>query len=179
MLYSELLAKVHAQIAGGLNVAPDPASDVAFGRSIANWPVFADTVDALASLKKHYKLVVLSNVDNTSFNTMTRPILEPQGEGSIFDMIITAQDLKAYKPNPAVFEAALAKIKDSFGITKEDVIVVAQSLQHDHRPANALGIRSVWIDREGALTCYDADATYDFRFVTLGEMASARNEENK
>ena len=92
MLYSELLSAVHAQIASTLEVKGDPAEDQAFGQSISNWRVFPDTVEALASLKTHYKLVVLSNVDNKSFQTFTRPLLEPNGEGTIFDLVLTAQD---------------------------------------------------------------------------------------
>jgi len=178
ILYSELLVAVHAQIAVGLEVKGDPVEDQAFGQSIANWRVFPDTVEALTSLKKHFKLVVLSNVDNASFHSFTQPLLEPQGEGSVFDLILTAQDLKAYKPNPATFEVALLKIDELYGIKKDATCSVAQSLAHDHRPANAIGLSSVWIDREDALTCYDPGATYDFRFATLGELAEARDKEH-
>jgi len=175
MLYNELLAAVHNRIATRFEVESDQAEDEQFGRSIEHWPVFPDTVAALASLKKHFKLVVLSNVDNHSFNTYTRPLLEAQG--GVFDLVLTAQDLKAYKPNPATFEAAVLALSNKFSIGREEVLVTAQSLTHDHAPANALGLHSAWIAREGALTCIDSDATYDFKFTTLGEMAEMRERE--
>ena len=136
-------------------------------------------MEALAKLKKYYKLIVLSNVDNTAFGTFTRPMLEPNGPGTIFDAIITAQDNKVYKPDPAAFEAALRKIYESLAVPKEKVLVTAQSLVHDHAPANALGISSCFIDREGACMGLNSHATYDFKFKTLAEMADAREREDE
>ncbi|KAI5121713.1 hypothetical protein M0805_002106 [Coniferiporia weirii] len=172
MLYSTLLGTVHNAFATRLGAPSSPAEDRAFGRSITQWPVFPDTVAALARLKRHYKLIVLSNVDNESFDTFTRPVLEP--EGGIFDLVLTAQDLGTYKPDPANFEAALRAISAQLGIEREKVLVTAQSLFHDHEPANALGLSSAWIDREGAAIGVDSSATYDFKFATLGEMAEER-----
>ena len=171
MRYSELLAAVHSAFATRLGTTSTPDEDKTFGASIADWPAFPDTTEALASLKKHYKLIVLSNVDNHSFNTFSRPILE--SKGGTFDIVLTAQDLGAYKPDPANFKAALKAIEEKLGIGKDKVLVTANSLFHDHEPANALGISSAWIDREGATIGVDlsSTATYDFRFKTLGEMA--------
>ncbi|KAL5526787.1 hypothetical protein ACEPAF_8512 [Sanghuangporus sanghuang] len=178
MPYNELLAAVHSTFATRIGTASTPEENDAFGGSIAKWPAFPDTAEALASLKKHYKLIVLSNVDNHSFNTFSRPILE--SKGGTFDIVLTAQDLGAYKPDPANFKAALKAIEEKFGIGKEKVLVTANSLFHDHEPANALGICSAWIEREAATIGVDSgsSATYDFRFKTLGEMAEAR-EKNK
>lgn len=174
MLYTDLLAEVHKAIATRLGVQSTPEEDKAFGRSLAQWRVFPDTVEALAILKKYYKLIVLSNVDNNAFNTYTRPALEPRGEGTIFDLIITAQDNKVYKPDPAAYEAALRTISEKLAIPKEKVLVTAQSLTHDH--VHALGIASCFIDREGAYMGLDSHATYDFSFKTLAEMAAAREK---
>lgn len=179
MLYTDLLAEVHNAIATRLGVQSTPEEDKAFGRSLAQWRVFPDTVEALAILKKYYKLIVLSNVDNNAFNTYTRPALEPRGESTIFDLIITAQDNKVYKPDPTAYEAALRTISEKLAIPKEKVLVTAQSLTHDHVPANALGIASCFINREGAYMGLDSHAIYDFSFKTLGEMAEARLKEGE
>jgi FMN phosphatase YigB (HAD superfamily) len=51
--------------------APEKSpEDVAFGQSIKDWPVFPDTIAALEKLSKHYKLVVLSNVDKVKHLSM-------------------------------------------------------------------------------------------------------------
>lgn len=176
MLYNEILAEGHKKFAMRLGVSSSVEEDVTFSRCISTMIAFPDTVSALASLKKHFKLIVLSNIDNHSFNTFTRPILEPAGIGSIFDLVMTAQDVKAYKPDPVAFESALSAINEKFGVAKSRVLVTANSLLHDHEPANALGIHSCWIDREGATIGVNSHATYDFKFATLGEMAEAREK---
>jgi FMN phosphatase YigB (HAD superfamily) len=67
MPYSKLLANIHPRLAQRLSLAPPTDEEsIAFGESVGSWPAFPDTVDALKRLSKHYKLVVLSNVDRAS-----------------------------------------------------------------------------------------------------------------
>jgi len=178
MLYNELLEEVYKAFADRLGVESSPAEAQEFGDSIALWKPHSDTVSALRTLKKYYKLTVLSNVDNHSFSTYTRAQLDPSFETDpIFDLVMTAQDIGSYKPDVANFEYALKMIKERFGIEKERVLVTACSLFHDHKPANILGISSCFIAREGQSDGINSDATYDFKFTTLGEMAAAREAE--
>ena len=95
----------------------------AFGQSIKDWPIFPDSSDALAVLSKYYKLIVLSNVDRTSF-AFTREKLEA-GKFT-FDQVCTAQDIGSYKPDPANFVYVLKVIKDNYGIEKDQVLSTAQ-----------------------------------------------------
>jgi len=68
----------------------------AFGASVAQWPMFADTPAALARLSAlGLKLAVLSNVDRTSF-AHTRAALERLG-GFTFGAVYTAEDIGSYK----------------------------------------------------------------------------------
>lgn len=174
MPYDQLLAVVHSTFAKRLGTTTAPEEDVAFAASLNSWPVFPDSPAALAALKKHYKLMVLSNVDNRSFNNFSRPALE--SAGGAFDAVLTAQDIGSYKPNPANLNAALAMLEKDFGIPKEKVLVVANSLFHDHGPANALGVSSAWIARKGGVMGIGGPATYDFKFDTLGELSDAREK---
>ncbi len=112
----------------------------ALGSSVADWPAFPDSADALARLKRHYRLVILSNIDRAGFAASNRRL------GVEFDTVLTAQDIGSYKPNPANFDALLAKI-DGFGIPRRRLLHVAQSLFHDHVPAKAKGLPTVWINR--------------------------------
>jgi len=66
---------------------------------------------------------------------------------------------------------------------KEKVLSVAQSLRHDIEPANSLGLHTVWIDRQSAVTCNEAGegkpgwGKWTWRFETLGAMADAVEKE--
>jgi 2-haloacid dehalogenase len=172
MLYSELLAEVHGQLAVEWDVVRDPQEDAAFGRSIADWPAFPDTVEALRYLKRQFRLVILSNVDRASFQATNARL------GVAFDAIYTAQDIGSYKPDRRNFIYLLDRQREQ-GVEKDRVLHVAQSLFHDHVPAQAMGLASAWIDRRhdkvgsGATAPVSPDVRYDFRFISLGALAAA------
>ncbi|KAI1658592.1 HAD-like protein [Daldinia decipiens] len=174
MPYSQLLTTIHHQLATKLGLAlPTAEESRAFGNSVADWPAFPDTVDALRRLSKQYKLVVLSNIDRVSFGiTNTGPL-----HGFPFDLIITAQDIGSYKPNPRNFEYMLKEVEEKFGIDKGQVIQTAQSQFHDHHPARAMGIKSAWIVRPSAIMGNREKEIYDWKFSTLGDMADALESE--
>ncbi|KAM0427189.1 hypothetical protein ACHAPT_007616 [Fusarium lateritium] len=174
MKYSELLTTIHPQIAERLGLPrPSAEQDKAFGGSIGTWPAFPDTVEALRRLGKHYKLVVLSNVDRESFSGSNSGPLQ----GVPFDLIITAQDVGSYKPDPRNFEHMLREVEARFGIPKAQVLQTAQSQFHDHQPAKKKGIKSSWIERPGAIMGNRENPVYDWRFDTLGDMADALDKE--
>ncbi|KAF8155770.1 hypothetical protein B0H34DRAFT_714737 [Crassisporium funariophilum] len=114
------------------------------------------------------------------------------GSQSPFTLVLTAQDTGCYKPALGGFLAALDYIGSQphfFGDVgqgdevKEKVLSVAQSLPHDHEPASQIGMKSVWIDRQAAVTCNEmpggvgAPKKWTWRFETLGEMADAVERE--
>jgi 2-haloalkanoic acid dehalogenase type II len=174
IVYPDILAAVHAQLASEWGVAADPAEDAAFGRSITEWPAFPDTVEALRYLEQHFRLIILSNVDRSSFAATNDRL------GVAFDAIYTAQDIGSYKPDQRNFKYLVDRVAEQ-GIPKQRMLHVAQSLFHDHVPAQALGIASAWIDRRhdaphggwGATAPVSPDVRYDFRFTSLGALADA------
>jgi 2-haloalkanoic acid dehalogenase type II len=172
MLYADLLSTVQGQLARHWGVEADSGDSARFGASIGDWPAFPDTVEALQYLKRHFRLVILSNVDRSSFQGTNARL------GVDFDAIYTAQDIGSYKPDPRNFVYLLERLGEQ-GVRKEQVLHVAQSLFHDHAPANGLGIRSAWIDRRaetgglGATAAPPGDVRYDARFVSLGALAEA------
>jgi 2-haloacid dehalogenase len=172
MLYADLLAQVHRQLAAGWRVAADPAADTAFGRSIADWPAFPDTVAALGYLKQHFRLIILSNVDRGSFKATNQRL------GVVFDAIYTAQDIGSYKPDPRNFAYLVDRVSEH-GTPRHKLLHVAQSLFHDHVPAQAIGLATAWIDRRhatggwGATAPVAPDVRYDFRFASVGALADA------
>src|SRR4029077_1432795 len=121
MRYPELLAEVHRQLARHWGVTRAAADHAAFGSSVPQWPAFADSPAALQYLKKHYKLVILSNVDRVSFQGSNRRL---QVE---FDYIFTAQDIGSYKPNPRNFAYMIKKLSDA-GYQKREILHTAESL---------------------------------------------------
>ncbi|OSS48277.1 hypothetical protein B5807_07599 [Epicoccum nigrum] len=172
--YSRVLAAVHPQLCARLALAqPSEEESKAFGASVAAWPAFPDTVAALHRLRRTFKLVVLSNVDNESFRAGNERALE----GFEFHAVYTAQDIGSYKPDPRNFEYMLRKVEDAFGVRKEHVLQTAQSQFHDHHPAKEMGIRSSWICRPGSVMGNRDDPVYTWKFDTLADMADAVDRE--
>jgi 2-haloalkanoic acid dehalogenase type II len=177
MPYSQLLAVVYRRLAKewGITVSSEEANT--FGASIPGWPEFADSAVALQYLKRYYKLVILSNVDRLSFRS-SNARLEVD-----FDAIYTAQDIESYKPSDRNFEYLLRRLKEDFGFGKSDVLHVAQSLRHDHAPANRAGLASAWIDRRHAEEGWGATLPpagtphYDYRFESMAALADAHRKE--
>lgn len=172
MAYSDLLTAVHGLLAREWGAAADAAEDAQFGGSVGDWPPFPDTIAALQYLKQHFRLVILSNVDRASFQATNQRLQVT------FDAIYTAQDIGSYKPDPRNFAYLLDRLREQ-GVPKGAILHVAQSLFHDHVPANAVGLASAWIDRRhaaggwGATTPVSSGVRYDFRFTSLEALADA------
>ena len=114
-----------------------------FASSVPTWPAFPDSHDALLDLQRQCKLVILSNVDNASFAGSNARL------GVTFDAILTAQDIGSYKPDVRNFNVLLEKAR-TMGVGVDQHLHVAQSLFHDHVPAQSVGLKTVWINRYGA-----------------------------
>ena len=142
-IYSELLAIVYKRLAEEWNISVSWDECVIYGQSVKNWPTFPDSAEALAYLKEHYKLVILSNVDNQSFSWSNTKL------GVQFDAIYTAEDIGSYKPSPRNFEYMLNEF-ENLGIEKNSILHTAESLFHDHQPANKFGLNTCWIYRRHA-----------------------------
>lgn len=172
MRYPDVIARSVAAAgrAHDIEVPEHLAADI--GASVPDWPAFPDSAAALARLAKRYTLIILSNVDRRSFAASNERL------GVTFDAILTAEDIGSYKPDPRNFEALLAKA-DEMGIAGGKLLHVAQSLFHDHVPAKAIGLSTVWIDRRGdqpggGATPIPANApTPDWTFPSMGAFAGA------
>ena len=104
--YRDLLATVYRRLAEEWAVATSWSDCVAYGQSVRNWPVFADTVASLQYLKQHYKLAILSNVDNESFSYSNEKL------GIDFDAVYTAEDCGSYKPVVPQFRVHAGQAQD-------------------------------------------------------------------
>ena len=174
--YTKLLTKTHEAMAQNLGVHMTVDDHMAFAASIRHWPAFPDSVQSLQYLKKHFKLVILSNVDNVGFSQSNRHLKVE------FDAIYTAEDIGSYKPSPRNFDYMLEKLQD-LGVSKSDILHTAQSLFHDIVPATRISLATCWIDRRagepgiGATPVVENPPTPDMRFVSLADMVDAHRLE--
>lgn len=175
-VYSQLLAVVYKRLAEEWGIAVNWEDCLTYGRSVQDWPAFPDSADALEYLKQHYKLVVLSNVDNASFAYSRAKLKTP------FDAAYTAEDIGSYKPDPRNFEYMLDNL-ERLGIAKHQILHTAESMFHDHSPANRFGISNCWIYRRHAEEGFGATRNpgemprYDMAFDSMSDLVDAHRKE--
>ena len=171
--YPDVLARVHRSVAESFGLETSAELDAAFGASVPHWPAFPDTADALRVLRRHFRLVILSNVHRDGIAASSRKL------GVELDAVYTAEDIGSYKPADANFEYLLAHVKADLGMGRADILHTAQSLRHDHAPAKRFGLANAWIDRQrlsegggwGATGPVETRPATDFVFFSLREMA--------
>ena len=174
--YSEILAIVYKCLAQKWQVNVTQEECLAYGLSIKDWPAFGDSVEALSYLKNFYKLVVLSNVDNLSFGASQEKLK------IAFDAVYTAEDIGSYKPDIQNFEYMIKHLAQ-IGVKKNEIMHTAESMFHDHVPANRVGLANCWIyrryDQEGFGATIDPGKlpSYDLCFNSMAQLVKAHKAE--
>jgi len=172
--YSDVVAKVLGRMANEFNKSASQEEMQGFGSSVGLWPPFPDSHDALAYLGQHFKLVAITNVDNASFARTHQLLGEP------FHAIVTAEDVGSYKPALENFHFAFGRIAE-FGIARDKILHVAQSLYHDVAPARELDLTNVWVDRQtgrGTGMTPPTDAQPDLRVTSLEGLVAVHRAES-
>ena len=176
MLYPDILAAVHGRLGKLWDADTAPGQNAAFGASVPDWPAFADSMESLGYLKDYFKLIILSNVDKGSFAASKAKL------GVDFDAVYTAEEIGSYKPNLGNFNYMVDKL-GAMGIAKSAILHTAQSLFHDHAPAQAMGLARCWIDRRGgeqgsgATKALDDAPEVHFHFDSMAALADAHRRE--
>jgi 2-haloacid dehalogenase len=138
--YRAVLTETVRRVSQRLSLELKPDDATALVSTIPYWPAFADVGPALGTLRKEgWKFALLTNCDRDIIALTQRRL------PASFDAVVTAEDVAAYKPSPAHF----LLFKSTFGASADAWIHVAQSYYHDMRPANELGIRRIWVNRQG------------------------------
>ncbi len=136
--YRDVLAETALRISERLGWGLDPGRAGFLAESLPNWPVFPDTRSALERLKSRFSIAILSNIDDDLLQATIQRI------GVNFDWIVTAQQVRSYKPAHGHFREALRRVEG-----RDSLLHAAQSYFHDIRPAAELQIPAVWVNRLG------------------------------
>ncbi|MGK7953221.1 MAG: haloacid dehalogenase type II [Xenococcaceae cyanobacterium] len=163
--YYDVLKAVVRKFGEEFNFEPSLAEQNSLPDSIKHWQPFPDTVKALQLLKSRFQLGIISNIDNDLFADTAKHL------GVEFDYIITAEQVKSYKPSLNNFKYAIERIE----FPAEQIIHAACSVYHDIVPASSLGLTTVWIDRradrQGSGAALPATARTDLKVLDLGSLS--------
>lgn len=164
--YRQVLAQSAQELGRRVGTEVSAEDGGAFAESLTRWKPFVDTIAALQSLARRFQLGIISNVDDDLF-AETRKKLAPVE----FDFVVTAQQMQSYKPSHRNFEEAIRRSS----LSKDQILHAGQSLYHDIAPANALGIRNVWVNRPsirpGSGAAKPGTAKPNYEIHTLAELS--------
>lgn len=136
--YRQVLAEAYTASAKVIGMTPPDRASEVLAKQLPSWRSFPDTNPALERLASRYQLGILSNVDNDLIAGTLKNFTVP------FDLVITAEQVKSYKPRLKHFE----KAREMIGEKKW--LHVASSVYHDIEPALKLNIPAVWVNRRNS-----------------------------
>ncbi|HEV2119454.1 MAG TPA: HAD-IA family hydrolase [Candidatus Bathyarchaeia archaeon] len=137
--YRKVLAEAFNSAAKGMGkTIPEGTSDL-LAEQLPTWRPFTDTNSALEKLARYYKLGILSNIDDDLLKGTLKHFRVP------FDIVVTAEHVRSYKPGTKHFLEARKRIGPNRGW-----LHVAASLYHDVEPATRLNINTVWVNRKNS-----------------------------
>src|ERR1700730_16063137 len=135
-LYAEVLRRTAVQIAKNLSWPMEPSRSGFLPDSVQRWPPFKETNPVLNKLKKKFKLGLISNIDDKLLG-QTRRLIPVD-----FDLVVTAQQVRSYKPDPAHFTECARRIGGKKGWGH-----VAASHYHDVVPCVKQRVPVIWVNR--------------------------------
>ena len=167
--YREVLKAVVRQFGEQFRFKPSLDEQNSLPNSIKNWQPFPDTVEALQLLKRRFKLAIISNIDDELFADTARHL------GVEFNDVITAEQVKSYKPALKNFKSAIERVQHP----PEQILHAAASVYHDIVPASSLGLATVWVNRRanqaGSGAALPASAQADLEVPDLQTLATSAN----
>lgn len=135
-LYAEVLRRTAIEVAKRLDWDLEPSRSGFLPDSVQRWKPFKETNIQLAKLAKKYKLGLLSNVDDKLLGQTRRHI------PTDFDLVVTAQQVRSYKPDPAHFTECARRMGG-----KRGWVHVAASHYHDVAPCIKARVPVIWVNR--------------------------------
>ena len=136
-LYAEVLRRTAVQISRELGWPLEPSRSGFLPASIPRWPPFKETNTQLDRFAKKFDIGLISNIDDKLLGETRRHFKID------FDLVVTAQQVRSYKPDPAHFKEAERRIG-----SKKGWVHVASSYYYDVEPCVKGKIPVIWVNRK-------------------------------
>jgi 2-haloacid dehalogenase len=138
-LYAEVLRRTAVQIAKRLEWPLEPSRSGFLPDSIPRWRPFKETNPQLAKVASKFQTGLISNIDDKLLG-LTRRHLPTE-----FDLVVTAQQVRSYKPDPAHFKEFQRRIEGD----KKGWVHITSSQYHDVEPLSKMKVPVIWLNRSG------------------------------
>jgi len=136
-LYAEVLRRTAVKISKELGWPLEPSRSGFLPDSIPRWKPFKETNTQLARFAKKFETGLISNIDDKLLGLTRRHFK------SDFDLVVTAQQVRSYKPDPAHFKECERRMG-----TKKGWVHVGASYYHDVDPCLKAKVPVIWVNRK-------------------------------
>jgi 2-haloacid dehalogenase/putative hydrolase of the HAD superfamily len=137
-LYAEVLRRTAVEMAKRMGWPLEPSRAGFLPASVERWPAFREANPNIAKFVKKFQTGLISNVDDKLLGQTRRHINHD------YELVVTAQQVRSYKPDPAHFKEFARRIGG-----KKGWVHVASSYYHDIEPALKDKVPVVWVNRHG------------------------------
>jgi 2-haloacid dehalogenase len=137
-LYAEVLRRAIVKVAGELGWEIEPSRAQFLPDSVAYWPPFREANAAMDRLAKRYKIGIISNIDDKLLGISRRHLRAE------LDIVVTAQQVRSYKPDPTHFRECARRIGG-----KKGWVHVGAGYTNDVAPPLKMNVPVIWVNRRG------------------------------
>ena len=137
-LFAEVLRRSVVKVAGEIGWELEPSRAQFLPDSIANWLPFRETNAAMDRLKQRYDIGIISNIDDKLLGVSRRHLRTE------LDLVVTAQQVRSYKPDPAHFKEGARRIGG-----KKGWVHISSGYETDIAPLLKMNVPVIWVNRKG------------------------------
>jgi 2-haloacid dehalogenase/putative hydrolase of the HAD superfamily len=138
-LYAEVLRRTAVRTAKEIGWDFESSRSQFLPNSVPKWPPFRETNAQLERFRKKYEIGIISNIDDKLLGATRRHFRVD------FDLVVTAQQVRSYKPDPAHFKECARRLEDK----KKKWVHIASGYETDVEPCIKLKIPVIWVNRHG------------------------------
>jgi 2-haloacid dehalogenase/putative hydrolase of the HAD superfamily len=137
-LYAEVLRRTAVKVAGEFGWELEPSRAQFLPDSVERWPAFREANAAMDRLKKRYQIGIISNVDDKLLGISRRHLRTE------LDLVVTAQQVRSYKPDPTHFRECARRIGG-----KKGWVHIGSGYENEVAPCLKQNVPVIWVNRDG------------------------------
>jgi len=138
-LYAEVLRRTAVRVAAELEWELESSRAQFLPDSVPRWMPFRESNAQLERFGKKYETGILANIDDKLLGATRRHLRTD------FDLVVTAQQVRSYKPDPAHFKECARRIEKR----KKNWVHIASGYPTDVAECIREKIPVIWVNRHG------------------------------
>ena len=137
-LYAEVLRRAAVRAAKEIGWQHETSIGRCLADSFVHWLPFRESNAAMDRLAKRYEVGIVSNIDDKLLGVSRRHLRTE------LDLVVTAQQVRSYKPDPAHFKECARRIGG-----KKGWLHIGSGYETDVAPLLKMNVPVIWVNRKG------------------------------